>query len=143
MIDHISDKIKDLLLSKREIHSGGCWLWTGAVTGNGYGTIQIDNEQLSVHVVAAKIWLPDYNDKLWMLHKCDVRRCFNPEHLFQGTNRDNQLDAVAKNRNNNTRKTHCPRGHPYDDTNTMRYKNRRCKICAKNNRKIYRIITGK
>jgi len=144
MTVHTSDSdIEKLLLSKREITSYGCWLWTGAVTGNGYGTVQIDTVQLGVHSVAARLWLKDYNPDLWTLHKCDIKRCFNPDHLFQGNNRTNQLDAVAKNRNNNTRKTHCPRGHPYDDENTVKYKNRRCKICARNNRKIYRAITGK
>lgn len=33
-----------------------------------------------------------------VLHKCDVRRCINPEHLFLGKNADNIADKVAKNR---------------------------------------------
>ena len=35
---------------------------------------------------------------LWVLHRCDVRACVNPDHLFLGTPRDNVLDCMAKNK---------------------------------------------
>lgn len=33
-----------------------------------------------------------------VLHRCDVRRCFNPEHLFLGTHKDNMEDRDSKGR---------------------------------------------
>lgn len=64
-------------------------------------------------------------------HHCDNPICVNPKHLFLGTHQDNIADMVAKGRNYvapkkirppkatvNFAKTHCPRGHEYNDANT-------------------------
>jgi len=37
-------------------------------------------------------------NELQVLHKCDVRNCINPEHLFLGTNTDNVADKMSKGR---------------------------------------------
>lgn len=82
----------------------GCWEWTGARKPNGYGhmgckIISGHYMPVGVHIVAAVIWLGfDINSNLYICHRCDNPPCFNPEHLFQGTGTDNQIDSVIKGR---------------------------------------------
>jgi hypothetical protein len=33
---------------------------------------------------------------IFVCHSCDVKLCFNPKHLWPGTNQENQLDASRK-----------------------------------------------
>lgn len=47
-----------------------------------------------------------------ILHKCDVRRCFNPDHLFEGTQLDNMRDAWSKGRLNNVMQRHPKKLNP-------------------------------
>lgn len=79
----------------------GCWLWQGAKIRNGYGVISCSPRGKSrlVHR-AAYIYCRGMIEKnLCVLHRCDVRHCVNPDHLFIGTYQDNARDRNAKGRN--------------------------------------------
>src|SRR5262249_30795090 len=80
----------------------GCMLWNGAITGSGYGLIitRSDNTRVSslAHRVSWELAKGSIPDGLWVLHRCDIRHCVNPDHLFLGTHKDNMQDAVSKNR---------------------------------------------
>ncbi|ASJ79695.1 HNH endonuclease [Mycobacterium phage Maravista] len=55
-------------------------------------------------------------------------------NLRWGTRSENVLDAIRHGTFNNghMRKTHCPQGHPYDDSNTYRANGRRfCRACRR------------
>lgn len=61
------------------------------------------------------------------------------ENLAWGTPSENSFDRVRNGNDFNSNKTHCPKGHPYDDENTMflrrsnGQKFRVCSICQKAN----------
>ena len=77
-----------------------CWLWT-ASTKNGYGVIGDTGEILNRYAHRYS-WELHNNKKipngLCALHRCDIRSCVNPKHLFLGTKKDNIHDCLKKGR---------------------------------------------
>jgi DNA-directed RNA polymerase subunit RPC12/RpoP len=76
-----------------------CWIWKGAISHSGYGLVTLRGEKSSrVH---RRLWIalhgPIPEGKL-ILHRCDVRACCRPDHLFLGTHEDNMSDMVKKKR---------------------------------------------
>ena len=73
-----------------------CWLWKAALTGHGYGGFMLKQ---GIIIGASRFALftnaPDDNG-LCALHKCDNRRCCNPNHLYWGDKKQNALDRVQR-----------------------------------------------
>ncbi len=83
--------------------NSGCWLWTGSLGGHGYGQIAKDGRPQTTHRVSYEIACGEIPAGKWVLHKCDIRSCVNPDHLFLGTASDNNWDKVSKGRSNSVR----------------------------------------
>ena len=84
--------------------SDGCWEWLGSKNPKGYGTIQRNG--LGTNVASRVSWelhFGDIPDGLFVCHHCDNPGCTNPEHLFLGTNKDNQQDSKRKGRRSDQR----------------------------------------
>lgn len=75
-----------------------CWLWTGAVRTDGYGHCRYQGNQVSCHRLAWTLTYGEIPIGLCVLHKCDVRLCINPDHLYLGTKKDNSRDAIVRGR---------------------------------------------
>jgi len=76
----------------------GCWLWDGAITGGGYGEMRYLDRRQDAHRVAWMIHRGEIPDGLYVLHRCDVKLCVNPDHLFLGTQKQNIHDMMRKGR---------------------------------------------
>ena len=76
----------------------GCLIWQACVGGNGYGQLRVNGRLVYAHRHAWEQAFGPVPDGLHVLHRCDVRRCVEPSHLFLGTNQDNIADKLQKNR---------------------------------------------
>ena len=81
--------------------NSGCWLWVGGLAGNGYGRFSIGNRKtVPAHRFSYELVHGPIPVSLNACHKCDVRCCVNPEHIFPGTQCENMADMVQKGRDN-------------------------------------------
>ncbi len=80
-----------------------CWPWTGYIDRcTGYGlvaTAEINPKRpTTTHRVAFYLTYGPIPKGVCVLHKCDNRPCCNPNHLFDGTKKDNTQDMIKKGR---------------------------------------------
>ena len=76
----------------------GCWIWAASFAPNGYGRFKLDNTRISkAHRASYAIFKKD-PEKWLCCHRCDNRWCVNPEHIFLGSDLDNNKDMMAKGR---------------------------------------------
>jgi len=132
--------IPDRIIAK-VTKTDGCWLWTGTVNGTGYASAHCGRGR--TRLLHRFFWEETFGpipDGQFVLHRCDVRHCVRPDHLFLGTHTVNMQDCVAKRRHAELKKTHCPQGHEYTEENTYWYpktargQHRGCRECIKSRR---------
>lgn len=74
-----------------------CWLWKGVKNKAAYPSFQDGKTKVSAHRWSYRFHIGPIG-KLWVLHRCDVKHCVNPSHLFLGTALDNNRDRQKKGR---------------------------------------------
>ena len=122
--------VEDRFLNKVN-KTNSCWLWTASKNNSGYGEFNLNKKMVKAHRVSWLLTFGEIPEGMCCLHKCDVRECVNPEHLFLGSNADNMADKKAKGRHQNSNKTHCKHGHEFNEVNTYVYSSgkRSCRKC--------------
>lgn len=122
----------DRFREKYDVDEGGCWLWLGATTVGGYPSFYYEGRLQLGHRVAYRMFVGVIPDGLHLDHLCSVRRCVNPSHLEPVTCLENVRRAAAL-------VTHCPRGHEYDEANTVVYRGmRKCRTCHRDRERARR-----
>ncbi len=125
---------KDLrrFLSKTE-KTNTCWLWKAGKTSRGYGCFYAQGKQGTAHRWAYEHHKGPVPEGLQIDHLCRVRHCVNPDHLEAVTQTENIRRGEGGR--NMLDRTHCPKGHPYNEENTISVKKqrgkaqRKCRVC--------------
>lgn len=81
------------------IDDNNCWNWLKSLYPNGYGQVRYYGKSSYSHRIAYLLAKGNIENDLVVRHKCDNRKCCNPEHLELGSYSDNTIDMIQRNQN--------------------------------------------
>lgn len=87
--------IKCMLLLRKTVNHRGCWIWPGKKGKYGHG---VTSHSKLVHRLSYEAFKGPIPEKIFVCHVCDDGSCYNPDHLFLGTQTDNMRDCAKKGR---------------------------------------------
>lgn len=76
----------------------GCWGWSGSISSAGYSLIFCNHEIKWGHRFSFEYHREEIRQGYVICHHCDNPVCTRPDHLFQGTMKDNIQDCIRKGR---------------------------------------------
>ncbi len=97
-------------------HDTGCLEWHGYKDVYGYGVLLVSidgvKKNKKAHRLSYEQTHGDIGEGKLVCHKCDVRNCIEPTHLFLGTAADNNKDMMNKGRYRSGGKPHYGEKNP-------------------------------
>lgn len=130
---------------------GGCWIYTGRTSNNGYGMLKSNGITKMAHRIVYEDRVGPIPNGLQLDHLCHSthpscpggrgcwhRRCINPAHLEPVTGAENNSRSLSPTAVN-ARKQYCIRGHEFTSENTRLRTSRRpgravertCRACQR------------
>jgi len=89
-------------VDRSQLSPGGCWNWTGAQNGAGYGVFGRWTSPVKLVLVHRYAWELEHGhappEGMVVRHRCDNPSCVQPEHLLIGTQKDNVQDCLERGR---------------------------------------------
>lgn len=79
------------------VDKNGCWIWMGCKR-RGYGRLTRNHKWFNAHRYSYEMHVGKIPTDRLCLHRCDVKACVNPNHLYLGDAFDNARDAVERGR---------------------------------------------
>lgn len=77
-----------------------CWRYTYRLDRDGYGVLSVKHYTIQAHIFAYISLIGNITFDGIICHKCDIRNCVNPNHLYLGTFKNNKHDCIIRNRLN-------------------------------------------
>lgn len=128
-----------------------CWPWRGTIGRAGsYGILKFGGKKIYAHRVSYELLVGPVPDGMTLDHLCHTRdesclgglsclhrRCVNPAHLEPVSGRVNRLRGRSLPAAN-AKKTHCAKGHPYDEANTYVNRANGARVCRTCNNEAQR-----
>lgn len=106
--------VEDRFWSKVQVlNPASCWTWQGGFQTSGYGQFWFRGKCWTAPRAAYTLTKGEISDGMCVCHRCDNKKCCNPNHLFIGTPKDNMVDKTRKGRHGKAKLT-------VDDVRTIR-----------------------
>lgn len=143
VVDHkfLTRFFEKVHISSEHIFNGTpCWMWTAALSADGYGLIKFRWKSCYAHRISFGIFDHEIDFDRTTDHLCRTRACVNPVHLEDVTREENLFRGILA-----APKTHCKRGHALTTFNVFNRSDGRrdCRLCDSIRRGVTRKSSAK
>ena len=83
---------------EKVVKRNSCWEWMAGRSVFGYGQCRFRGKDWQAHRASWVMANGNIPEGMHILHRCDNRACVRPDHLFLGTQADNNHDMMRKGR---------------------------------------------